>query len=118
MKQFKLRKDGFKEVRKSMLLNSIPFSLMVVVGGLLVAHFNSIGQKTDKSTFPIVIPLFIGALIFGLYSGIRRQKEVFDSYILTVDHLGVTREQKNFPTIAISNEEIAEIKKTQMAVLF
>jgi len=94
-----------------MLLKSIPFSLMVVVGGLLVAHFNSIGQKTDISTFPIVIPLCIGALIFGLYSGIRRQKEVFDSYILTVDHLGVTREQKNFPTIAISNEEIAEIKK-------
>ena len=111
MEQFKIRKDGFKEIRKVMLIKAIPFSLLAAFGGLAISHFNTNGQQSDVNVFPFVIPIVLGALAFGLYRGVNRQKEIFDSYILTLDGNGVTREQHNTPTIIISKEELSEIIK-------
>ncbi len=53
----------------------------------------------------------MGALAFGLYRGINRQKEIFDSYRLTLDNNGITREQHNTPTINIAKADLSEIIK-------
>ncbi len=111
MEQFKIRKDGFKEIRKAMLIKAIPISLLATFGGLAISHFNTNAQQSDINVFPFVIPLVLGALAFGLYRGVNRQKEIFDSYILTIDDNGITREQHNTPTISISNADLKEIIK-------
>jgi hypothetical protein len=111
MEQFKIRKDGFKEIRKAMLIKAIPISLIAAFGGLTISHFNTNGQQSDVNIFPFVIPLVLGVLAFGLYRGVNRQQEIFDSYILTLDNNGITREQHNTPTITISNADLSEIIK-------
>lgn len=111
MEQFKIRQDGFKEIRKAMLIKAIPISLLAAVGGLAISHFNTNVQQSDVNVFPIVVPIVLGALTFGLYRGVNRQKEIFDSYRLTLDNNGITREQHNTPTITISNTDISEIIK-------
>jgi hypothetical protein len=111
MEQFKIRQDGFKEIRKAMLIKAIPISLLAAIGGLAIGHFSTNGQQSDVNVLPFVIPLVLGALGFGLYRGVNRQKEIFDSYRLTLDNNGITREQHNTPTITISNTEVSEIIK-------
>ena len=55
--------------------------------------------------------IVLGALAFGLYRGVNRQKEIFDSYRLTLDNNAITREQHKTPTITISNTDVIEIVK-------
>jgi hypothetical protein len=111
MEQFKLRQDGFKEIRKAMLIKAIPISLLAAFGGLAIGYFNASGQQSNLNTIPFVIVLVIGALAFGLYRGVKRQKEIFDSYVLTIDSNGIKRDQHNTPAITISNADISEIVK-------
>lgn len=111
MEQFKIRQDGFKEIRKEMLIKAIPVSLLTVFGGLAISYFNTNVQQSDVNVFPFLIPMVLGTLIFGLYRGVNRQKEIFDSYILTLDGNSVTREQHNTPTITISKADLSEIIK-------
>ena len=113
MEQFKIRQGGFKEIRKAMLIRAIPISLLAVFGGLAISYFNTSGQQSDLSVFPFVIPAALGALAFGLYRGVTRQKEIFDSYRLTIDNSSITREQHNTPTITISYADLSEIIKNQ-----
>ena len=111
MEEFKIRQDGFKEIRKAMLIKVIPISLLAVLGGLAISHFNTSGQQSDVSVFPFVIPAALSALAFGLYRGVKRQQEIFDSYRLTIDNNGITREQHNTMTITISYADLSEIIK-------
>jgi hypothetical protein len=111
MEQFKIKQDGFKEIRKAILIKTIPISLLAVLGGIVISHFNSNGQQSDVNVFPVLIPIMLGTLAFGLYRGIKRQKEIFESYRLTLDDNGITREQYNTPTITISIAELREITK-------
>lgn len=111
MEQFKIRKDGFNEIRKAMLIKAIPISLIATVGGLAISHFNTDVQQSEVNIFPIVIPLVVGALAFGFYRGINRQKVIFDSYRLILDNNSIRREQNNTPTITISNSDIIAIFK-------
>ena len=111
MQQFKIRQDGFKEIRKAILIKTIPISLLTAFGGLAISHFTTSGLQGDVNVFPFIIPIILGALAFGLYRGINRQKEIFDSYRLTLDNNGITREQHNTPTINISKADLSEIIK-------
>lgn len=111
MEQFKNRQNGFKEIQKAMVLKAIPFSLIVVLAGLAIVHFNTNNQENDVTVYPFVIPIALGALVFGLFSGIKRQKKIFESYTLTIDNDGITRKQDNTPSITITTSEIREIIK-------
>ena len=111
MEQFKIKQDGFKEIRKAMLIKAIPISLLAALGGLVISHFNTCGQQSDVNVFPFVIPIILGVLAFGLFRGVKRQKEIFDSYVLTLDNNSITREQHNTPTITITKADLNEIIK-------
>jgi hypothetical protein len=111
MQEFKIRQNGFKEIRKVILMKAIPLSLLAAFGGLAISYFNTNGQESNVNVIPFVIPIVLGALGFGLYRGLNRQKEIYDSYRLILDNIGITREQHNTPTISISNSAITEIVK-------
>lgn len=111
MEQFKIREDSFKEIRKMMLTKAVPTLLFAAFVGFAISYFNPNVQQSDVNVFPIVIPVTLGALGFGLYRGVNRQKKIFDSYRLTLDNNGITREQHNTPTITISNTDVSEIIK-------
>ena len=111
MQQFKIKPGGFEEIRKATLVKTIPIALIAVGIGFAISHFNSNGATSGADTLIFVIPIMLGALSVGLYSGIKRQKQIFESYTLTVDTDAITREQYNTPPITIVKSEIMEINK-------
>ena len=111
MEQFKIRKDGFKEIRNSMLIKAIPIILLAGFGGIAISYFNLNRQHNEVNILPFIIPLILGALAIGLYISIKRQKEIFESYRLTIDNYKILREQLYTPTISILKAEIRGIIK-------
>jgi hypothetical protein len=109
MQQFKITPDGFKKIRKRLLLRVIPLMLVAVTVGIFIASQN---QSADALSLIIAIPFIAAAVIFGLYRGINRQKDLYESYILTLTDNLVRREQLNTPTISIYYNDIQEITKS------
>ncbi len=112
MKQFKIRENGFKEIRKQTIMRTIPMILIAMLVGLVIFEFNPNNNTSDINVYPYIIPIIIGALAFGLNKGIKRQKAIYETYLLTIDDSGVTREQGNTPAIRLLFSEIKKITKT------
>ncbi len=115
--EFKIRKNGFDEIKRAMIIRTIPIMILAGGTGLLISHFNSNGQTSEINVLPFVIPIIIGAIGFGLFKGIKRQKVLFESYILTITEHEITREQKNTQPIKIPVNEITSIVKNSNGAL-
>ena len=111
MQTFKIRQDGFKEIKKQMLIRAIPVLLVAMTVGIIIGSINSKDKAEDINVLPIVIPIGAAAIGFGLYRGVNRQKTLFDSYTLTITNNLITREQFNTPVISLYFNDIGEIVK-------
>jgi hypothetical protein len=112
MKQFKIRENGFKEIRKQTLVRTIPLLTIAAIGGLLISEFNpAYDNISDINVLPYVIAILIGTLVIGLSIGIKRQKAIYDKYELILDENSITREQGNTSTIRILFTDIKKITK-------
>lgn len=112
MKQFKIRENGFKEIRKQTILRTIPMTLIAMLVGLAIFEFNpNNNNASDINVYPFIIPIIIGVLTYGLIKGIKRQKAIYDKYMLTIDDIGITREQGNTPAIRLLFSDITKIAK-------
>jgi hypothetical protein len=80
--EFQIRENGFDEIKKAMIIKTIPIAILAAGTGLAISHFNTDGQTTDINVLLCIIPVIIGALTFGLFKGINRQKGLFESFKL------------------------------------
>jgi len=109
MRTFKLDPDGFKEIRQKTLTRTISIGLLGALAGL---YISSVNKNTDTSTvdiLPFVIPIILVALGFRLFKGLKRQKDMWDSYELTFDGETITRKQNNVPTVTINKSDLQEM---------
>lgn len=111
MQVFKIKKDGFNEIRKKVLLRAIPILLLAGAAGIIISFVNTSQKEDDVNVLPIVIPIIAASMGFGLFSGLKRQKALFESFTLTITNNLITREQLNTATISIYFNEIKEITK-------
>ena len=111
MQIFKIKHDGFKEIRMKMLLRSIPVLLLAGAVGIIISTINSKENANDLNVLIITIPVTLVALGLGLYVGLKRQRALLESYTVTITDNLITREQHNTPTISIYFNEIKEIVK-------
>lgn len=125
MLTFKIRPDGYKEVRKKMLLFIIPAVIVGLgIGVLSIYTSNTNGNieiNPDYTTehsitiidyiayLPFVV--FLAILGFGLSRMLKRAKKAMESYELTISENLIAREQLNTPTISIYLSEVQEIIK-------
>jgi len=112
MEQFKIRQNGFGEIKRGILISSVPLLLLAAAAGFAIVYFNTSGQESEATVFIIMIPLILIIMGISLYRGIKRQKTIFESYKLTLDNAGITREQCHIPLISIPFAEISKIYKT------
>ena len=115
--EFQIKENGFAEIKKAMIIKTIPIAILGAGTGLAISHFNTNGQASDVNVLPFVIPIIIGALAFGLFKGINRQKGLFESYKLIINENEIIREQKNTQTISIPRNEIKSIIKNPKGIL-
>lgn len=101
----------FGEVRKQVMVKTIPLMLLAGATGIGISLFGNKDGGSTTAVLPFVIPMSILALGYGLYLGIRRQKELMASYRLTISGNIITREQGNTPTISIYFSEVKQILK-------
>lgn len=111
MSVFKISQDEFMKVRKKTLMRSIPMLIIAGAVGIAISTTNSKEKDDDVNILPIVIPILVVALGFGIYTGVNRQRAQIESYRLIIDNNIITREQLNTPTISIHFSNINEIVK-------
>ncbi|WP_243471066.1 hypothetical protein [Winogradskyella sp. MH6] len=115
--EFQIKENGFAEIKKAMIIKTIPIAILAAGTGLTISHFNTNGQSSDVNVLPFVIPIIIGALAFGLFKGINRQKGLFESYKLIINENEIIREQNNTQTISIPRNEIKSIIRNPKGIL-
>jgi len=111
MEEFKIRKDGFNEIRKAILVRAIPLVIAATAVGLAIPVINDNDTGGVVTILPFIIPIMVGAVVFGFYNGMKRQRASFESYVLRVDDNGITREQANTPSIHVAREEVRKVQK-------
>jgi len=115
--EFQIRENGFAEIKKAMIIKTIPIVILAAGTGLSISYFNTNVQSNDVNVLPFVIPIIIGALAFGLFKGINRQKGLFESYKLIINENEIIREQNNTQTISIPHNEIKSIIRNPKGIL-
>ena len=109
MQQFRIKENGFEEIRKRALIRSISFMGIAVIGCILVGLDQASGTTDDINILFLLIPLFVILLGISVYSSLNRLKKVFESYKLTLTDNEIICEQLKLPTVSISHAEIENI---------
>ena len=108
---FKIRENGFDEIRKQLIIRSVLFLLIAMSFGIAIVFFNAKDKEEVFDALPFILPIFLFALCFGIFKGLKRQKTLFQSYNLIFLENNVIREQVNTPTINIPFSDIKSISK-------
>jgi hypothetical protein len=117
MNEFKIKENGFSEIKKTLILKSVPMLILVSGASLAINYFKPNAQPSDVYALLFTIPIIIGAIIFGLFRGIKRQRGLFESYKLIINENEIIREQTNTPRISIPHSEIKSIHRNPKGTL-
>jgi hypothetical protein len=115
--EFQIKENGFAEIKKAILIKTIPILMLAGGTAIAISYFNSSRQSSDVNVLPFMIPILLVVIVNGIFKGLRRQKELFESYKLIVNEDEIVREQKNTPTISIPHNEIKSITKNSKGIL-
>lgn len=96
-----------------MMFRLIPLVLLAALAGLTISLIDPDGGFSNTDVLPILIPIILISLVFGLLQGIKRQKDIFNSYTLILDEEKITRQQNLTPDITIPFSGIKEIIKSK-----
>jgi hypothetical protein len=110
-KQFKIKPNGFQEVRRKYLQWLIPILILGVTVGLAISHVNGKKEEDDFSVLAYAIPLCVGFIAFSVYSGLNKSKALFESFTLTLEPNSIIRDQLNTPVIHIYHSEVTDISR-------
>lgn len=108
---FKIKENGFSEIKKQIIIKSIPFFLFVVSFGFALTYFNTKDKENVLSSMLFTIPIVILSLTYGLSKALKRQKKIFETYKLVFSEGNILREQFNTPTVNIQFNDIQSIIK-------
>ncbi len=108
---FKIRENGFEEIKKKLIIRAVPTLLIAISFGIAIVFFNSKEKEDLYSNLPFMIPFLLFFAGFGIFRGLKRQKMLFESYQLIFSESDVTREQANTPTVNIQFINIKSITK-------
>lgn len=78
--KFKIKENGFDEIKKKTLYRTLPIVAIAAIGGLSISLFNSNGETVDMNVLLFLIPMILGTLAIGLFKGLNRQKQIFNSF--------------------------------------
>ncbi|MDR6763460.1 hypothetical protein J2Y38_003681 [Flavobacterium sp. 2755] len=108
---FKIKENGFNEIKKQLIIKSIPFFLITVSFGFALSYINSKDKENVLSSLLFTIP-FVGlSMAYGFSKVLKRQKKIFETYRLVFSEGNVFREQFNTPTVNIQFNDIQSIIK-------
>lgn len=115
MQQFTTRQNSFGELRKKLLTVTV---FAHVIGVFIFLYFvNTYKEEADKS-WVLTLMLMTLVLCFTTYKNMKRQKQRFETFCLTITEDAVVCEQLNTPTITLPKNTIREITRTPGGIFF
>jgi len=117
MPDYRIRPDGFKEIKKRIVTRLLVFVSIIGPGSILLMVLNTKNKEQDNYiVIPIVVVLFIAVFFFSIRRAVKKQKELMDSYALVLTENMISRYLINTPTISLYYSEIKEISKTARGI--
>jgi hypothetical protein len=111
MQNFKIKPEGFKELKRKLLIRAIPLLIIACVVGISIGTVNKKKGEKEVNVLPFVVPFVALATGYGVYRGINRQRATLESYTLTITNNLLTREQLNTPAISLYFRDVTQIVK-------
>ena len=111
MPQYKNSPAGFATLRKRIIVKVIPLMLAGLIASLSISYFREKGGQTDLSQWLLVTIFLLVLVAYVIFKGIKRQREIYDSYLLTTGDDYLSRKQNGLSEITLLFSEITEITK-------
>lgn len=108
---FKIKESGFEEIKKQLLIKSLPILLIAMSFGFAIVFINTKEKEDLFTILPFMIPFLILSMGYGISKGLKRQKIIFQTFKLTFSENNIVREQENTPIITIPFADIQSIIK-------
>ena len=112
MQSFAIKPNSFKEIRKATLIRLVPVLAALLLISI-VLNVRSVQDPGQADTWLIMIFLITGVFSYSIYTTLKRQKQMLESYRLTITHEDIIREQVNTPDIKITRKSVKEIVKAK-----
>ncbi|MFT4668349.1 MAG: hypothetical protein ACJASM_002509 [Salibacteraceae bacterium] len=111
---FRMKPEGFEEVKSGMIKRSIPIGILAIGGGLAISFFKSSSSGDfDWNVLLIMIPVSLLAIGYGFKQGVDRQRQIFESYVLSIHETTIERKAFNTPDIMMAHANINAILKNK-----
>ncbi|KUJ61008.1 hypothetical protein AR687_14875 [Flavobacteriaceae bacterium CRH] len=108
---FKIKESGFEEIKKQLIIKSLPTLLVAMSFGFAIVFINAKEKGDVLTVLPFMIPFILLSMGYGIYKGLKRQKMLFQTFKLTFSENNIVREQANTPTVNIPIADIKSIIK-------
>lgn len=115
MHTFKIRPNGFNEIRKALLVRIVTGTIAGVAVASLFLLLTSDGHESTETLVSIGI-VTIGGVVSDVFS-VKRQKKMYDTYTLTITEEHITRQTFNTPDLTIPRNSVKEIVRAKNGAL-
>lgn len=109
MPDYRIRPGGSEEIRKQFLKKILVFISIIAVIVMASTIYNAKADEYAMITIPVTIIVFTIVVAFSIRNMFKKQKELLDSYALTINDNTIIRYQLNTPTITLYRTEVKEI---------
>lgn len=107
---FRFKEGAFTELRKSVLLKTLPLALACTAMGLGIAYYTDALSQDAAMVLPLFAVIMLIALAVGMHRGVQGLKRMIRSYELTITESSIVREQDDVPSMRIPIDEIVTIE--------
>ncbi len=108
--EFRIKKDGFSEINKPIILKIV---IMLFVALIIGLGIKSKGFTSNIDTLLIVAPIVIALFSVIVFFSMRRVKKQFESFTLIINKNEIIREQLYMKNVVIPIHEIKSITKNE-----
>lgn len=117
MTQYKNTPGGFTPVRKRLINRAIPVSLIAIAGGSIISSFEEENPVNHWYVLTIAAFFLSGIMIYSINRAIKIQRDIYNSYLLTIDADNLSRRQSGLAPLTIPFNEITEITEDEYGLL-
>lgn len=107
---FTIQPEGFQSIRKNIITRlALVYGFLIAI--IILLHFLNPPEPGTPDTWPFIILMIGGLAAFTIFSTLKRQKIMYESFRLTITETDITREIINTPAITILKKDVREIIK-------
>lgn len=109
MEQFRIREDGFREIRQKMVARLLFIFIPSFAAAIIFVQLSA--KPGDPDTLPYVMPLLALVIGYSMYAALKKNRTSMESYSLTIGDASIVRVQSPLPDLHISFTDISRISK-------